>query len=79
MSTAARSLPTSGLTKTVESFASHVVSGVQAAAFWTAALLPLALVVGLFAGALDQRLGAVGGVLLVNVVCALVGHGHSPN
>ena len=53
MSTAARSLPTSGLTKTVESFASRVVSGVQAAAFWTAALLPLALVVGLFAGALD--------------------------
>jgi len=79
MSTATRSPPTFGLASAVESFASHVVSGVQAAAFWTAALLPLALVVGLFAGALDQHLGAIGGAFLVNVVCALVGHGHSPN
>jgi hypothetical protein len=79
MSTATPSPPTFGLSRVVERTVGLVVDGVQALAFWTAALLPLLLVAGLFAGVADQHLGAVGGALLVNVFCAVVGHGHSPN
>ena len=79
MATATPSPPTFGLARVVERTVDVAVSGVRAAAFWTAALLPLVLVAGLFAGVLEQRLGTVGGALLVNVVAAVVGHGHSPN
>ena len=79
MSTANPSPPTFGLSRLVERATGLVVDGVRAVAFWTAALLPLVLVAGLFAGVLEQRLGTVGGALLVNVVAAVVGHGHSPN
>ena len=78
MSTATPSPPTFGLTGVVGRTVNVAVNGVRAAAFWTAALMPLVLVAGLFAGVLEPHLGAVGGALLVNVVAAVVGHGHSP-
>lgn len=79
MSTANPSPPTFGLSRVVEKTAGGVLHGVQAAAFWTAALMPLVLVTGLFTGVASQHLSAVGGALLLNVVCAVVGHGHTPN
>ena len=79
MSTANPSPPTFGLSRLVERATGLVVDGVRAVAFWTAALLPLALIAGLFAGVLEQHLGTVGAELLVNVVAAVIGHGHSPN
>lgn len=79
MSTANPSPPTFGLSRLVERATSLVVDGVRAVAFWTAALLPLALIAGLFAGVVEQHLDFVGGALLVNVVAAVVGHGHSPS
>ena len=79
MSTANPSPPTFGLSRLVERATGLVVDGVRAVAFWTAALLPLVLVAGLFAGVLEQHLGTVGAALLVNAVAAVIGHGHSPN
>jgi hypothetical protein len=79
MSTANPNPPTFGLSRLVQRATGLVVDGVRAVAFWTAALLPLALIAGLFAGVLEQHLGTVGGALLVNVVAAVVGHGHSPS
>ena len=79
MSTATRSPPTSGLADAVESFTSHVVSGVQATAFWTAALLPLVLVGALVAGVAGASLDVVGGAAGLTLVSAAIGHGHSPS
>ena len=79
MSTANPSPPTFGLSRLIERATGLVVDGVRAVAFWTAALLPLVLVAGLFAGVAEQHMSAVGGALLVNVACAVIGHGHSPS
>ncbi len=79
MSTANPSPPTFGLSRVIERTVGGVLSGVRALAFWSAALMPLVLVASLFTGVASQHLGAVGGALLVNVVCAVVGHGHTPN
>ncbi|CAI49223.1 uncharacterized protein NP_2264A [Natronomonas pharaonis DSM 2160] len=51
---------------------------VRAAAFWLAALLPLAVLAALVVGSLTQSPALLAGVLTLNVVCAVVGHGHSP-
>jgi hypothetical protein len=79
MATATPSPPTFGLARVVERTVDVAVSGVRAAAFWTAALLPLVLVAGLFAGVAEHHVSALGGALLVNVACAVIGHGHSPS
>jgi len=79
MSTATPSPPTFGLSGVVGRTVDVAVNGVRAAAFWTAALMPLVLVAGLFAGVAEQHMSAVGGALLVNVACAVIGHGHSPS
>ena len=79
MSTANRTPPTIDPLDALAQLAGHVKNAVQAIAFWTAALLPLVLMGGLFAGVVDQHLDLVGGAIALNAVCALVGHGHSPN
>lgn len=79
MSTANPSPPTFGLSGAFERAVGGVLNGIQATAFWAAAFMPLALVTGLFAGVADLNLGVVGGALLANLVCAVVGHGHTPN
>lgn len=79
MSTANPRPPTFGLSRAFERTVRGVANGVQAVAFWTAALMPLVLVAGLFAGVADQHVGAVGGALVANVALAVLGHGHSPN
>ena len=76
MSIATRPLP-SAPSGTLERLAGYAVGGVRAVAFWTATLLPFALVVGLFTSAVEPRV--FGGALLLNAVCAVLGHGHSPS
>ena len=78
MSTVDRTLPSLDPLGAAERLVSHVTSAVQAVAFWTAALLPPVLVAGLLAGPVGQQLDVVDAIAL-NAVCALVGHGHSPN
>ena len=77
MSIANRPLP-SAPSGTLERLAGYAVGGVRAVAFWTATLLPFALVVGLFTGAVAQP-RVFGGALLLNAICAVLGHDHSPS
>ena len=79
MSTVDRIPPSLDPLGAAERLVSHATNAVQAVAFWTAALLPPVLVVGLLAGPVGQQLDVVGGAIALNAVCALVGHGHSPN
>ena len=76
MSIATRPLP-SAPSGALERLAGYAVGGVRAVAFWTATLLPFALVIGLFTGAVEPRV--FGGALLLNAVCAVLGHDHSPS
>jgi hypothetical protein len=56
----------------------RLVTGIKAVTFWSAALLPLVLVGALAAGIGTQRPNLFTALLAVNVVCAVVGHGYSP-
>ena len=78
MSTVDRTLPSLDPLGAAERLVSHITSAVRAVAFWTTALLPPVLVAGLLAGFIGQQLDVVSAIAL-SAVCALVGHGHSPN
>ena len=78
MSTVDRTLPSLDPLGAVERLVSHATNAVRAVAFWTAALLPPVLLAGILAGSIGQQLDVVGAIAL-STVCALVGHGHSPN
>lgn len=62
----------------VTSCIERLVAGVRAIAFWTAALLPLALLAALTTGTAGRRPSLLAGALALNAVCAVVGHGHAP-
>ena len=79
MSTASEDPSTLDSSCPFSSAARVVVGGVRAAAFWTAALLPLALLAALFAGAASPQPDVIGGAVGLNLLCAVIGHGHSPN
>ena len=79
MSTASEDPPTLDPSRPLSSAARVVVGGIRAAAFWTAALLPLALLAALFAGATDPQPDVIGGAVGLNLLCAVIGHGHSPS
>lgn len=55
------------------------VAGVRAAAFWTAALLPLVVLAALAVGAAEGNPSVLAGALTLNAICAVVGHAHSPD
>ena len=78
MSTVDRTPPSLDPLGAAERLVSRVTNAVRAVAFWTAALLPPVLVAGLLAGSIGQQLD-VGGAIALSAVCALIGHGHSPN
>lgn len=63
---------------TVAAWADRFVYGVRATAFWSAALLPIFVIGALSVGAINQYPAALLGVIVLNVVCAVVGHDHSP-
>ena len=57
----------------------RLVHGVRATAFWATAILPLVVFAGLALGLAGQYPDVLVAVLAINVVCAVVGHSHSPN
>ncbi|CCQ35372.1 uncharacterized protein Nmlp_1162 [Natronomonas moolapensis 8.8.11] len=81
MSSATQSRQTPSVTNdrnTAGTWIHRAVRGVRAAAFWTATVLPVLVVAALIAGTAGRYPAILGGVLALNVVCAVVGHGHSP-
>ena len=58
--------------------AAQVASQLRRLAFWGSVLLPLAYV-PLLSGVAGDRPLLVAGLLSLNAVCLLVGHGHSPD
>lgn len=70
-------LPSDG-ENTAPAVADRLVSGVRATAFWTAALLPIALLAALAVGAAGRAPAVFAGAMAVNALCAVAGHGHSP-
>lgn len=80
MSSATPTRPTSAHTlRYLVSCIERCVAGVRAAAFWTAALLPLVVLAALVTGAANRYPSVLAGALAVNAVCAVVGHEHSPD
>lgn len=57
----------------------HLAYGVRATAFWTATLLPIAVLAAIAVGAAGQYPLVLAGLLAVNAVCAVVGHDHAPD
>ena len=51
--------------------------GVRATAFWTASVLPIAILAALITGTAGQYPFVLAGALAVNVICAVVGHNHA--
>ena len=79
MSSATPTRPTSAHPlRFIVSCIERCVAGVRAAAFWTAALLPLVVLAALVTGAANRYPSVLAGALAVNAVCAVIGHEHSP-
>ncbi|WP_181690856.1 hypothetical protein [Natronomonas sp. LN261] len=70
---------TTATTTATAAWTDRLAGGVRAAAFWTSTVLPVLVVAALVIGTAGQYPVALAGVLVLNVVCALVGHGHSPS
>ncbi len=62
----------------VAAWADRFVYGIRATAFWSAALLPLFVIGALAVGAINQHPTVLVGAIVLNAVCAVVGHDHSP-
>lgn len=79
MSSATPSRPTSAAPfQLVVSLIERCVAGVRAAAFWTAALLPLLVFAALATGVASNHPSVLAGTLALNALCAVVGHRHTP-
>ena len=63
----------------VTTWLDRAASGVRATAFWSATVLPLFVFAGLAIGPAGEYPLALAAVLVLNVACAVVGHGHSPS
>lgn len=78
--TPSHSTPTPSALHTVaRTWLDRFAAGVRAAAFWTAALLPLAVFAALLTGIAGHHPMVLAGALALAAVSAVVGHGHSPN
>lgn len=62
----------------VTAWIDRLVYGVRATAFWSAAILPIFVIVALAVGAMSQYPALLAGALLLNAICAVVGHDHTP-
>ncbi len=81
MSSATSSHPTSLATDNgsiASDWADRLVSGVRATAFWSAAILPILVIAALAVGTISQYPMLLAGALVLNAVCAIVGHNHTP-
>ena len=56
----------------------RIIAGVRATAFWSAAVLPLAVILAIVSAPVGQYPAVLSGVLALNVICAVVGHEHTP-
>lgn len=74
------STPTpSALHTVVRTVLDRFASGIRAAAFWTAALLPLVVFAALLTGVAGHNPTALAGALALAAVSAVVGHSHTPD
>lgn len=62
----------------ITAWTDRLAYGIRATAFWSAAVLPILLIAALAAGAIGQYPAIFAGALLLNAVCAVVGHDHAP-
>lgn len=82
MSSATKS---SSITRSVDPFGflatclGGLASAVRALAFWTAALLPLLILGGIVSGVAGQYPAVFVGAMTTNLVCAVIGHNHTPS
>lgn len=70
------SLP-SGLHSLAARCTERLAAGVRATAFWSAALLPLVILGALAAGLAGDHMSFVAGALVVNAICAVIGHDYN--
>ena len=63
---------------TAAAWIDRAVAGVRATAFWSAAVLPLVVIAAIAAVPIGQYPAILAGALALNVICAVVGHGHTP-
>lgn len=78
--TPSHSTPTpTALHTVVRTLLERFAAGVRAAAFWTAALLPLLVFAALLTGVAGHNPSALAGALALAAVSAVVGHNHSPD
>lgn len=61
-----------------EDLLAPLYAGVRRTAFWTAVTVPFALLWLFGAGLAGWRLSAFGGLIALNLLALVVGHGHSP-
>lgn len=52
------------------------LASVRAAAFWSAVLLPVAILLSTVSGIATPTVAA--GLVAINAACAVLGHGHTP-
>ena len=72
-------LPSTDSESIVAAFAGRLVYGVRATAFWTAAVLPLFVLGAVAVGSAGRYPEALVGALMINALCAVIGHKHTPN
>lgn len=78
--TPSRFVPTAADGKhVVVAWAERLADAVRASAFWTAAILPLFILGAVVAGTAGQHPEALIAALVVNALCAIIGHNHAPN
>ena len=70
---AARNRLPGSVAESMKQIASHV----RAIAFWCAVLLPFVFISALQSGLLGDNVFIVFGLLVFNVICAIVGHGYA--
>ena len=81
MSSATQSHPTPPVNddrSTVTAWLDRAAASVRATAFWSATVLPLFVFAGLAVGSAGEYPLALAAALVLNLACAVVGHGHSP-
>lgn len=70
--------PTADDRSIVTAWTDRLAYGIRATAFWSAAVLPIFVIAALAVGAISQYPAVLAGTLLLNAVCAVVGHNHAP-
>ncbi len=62
----------------VATWIDRLAYGIRATAFWSAAVLPIFVILAIAVGAIGQYPAVLAATLLLNGICAVVGHEHTP-